>query len=248
MVPVIRIRPYGFGLGLGSVMSAPQGGATPLSRRFANLYERRPDLAVRDGVAKVAQNAGLDLAAAADLVARADGRLGLAGLGQAAPAPQAAACPPGYLPSVTCNPETQRVEVAGPGCQRCVAKSRFEQSAGLCIQSLQQYLVQQGQLAPGSATGVLNAETGNALNYLIGFGRWQDYPGGACGILTTLQLGQLGVGPQPAQTRPPGYGGQFVGATGTTYSAPTPLPFGLDMTSLLVLGGVVFGAMWFLRK
>lgn len=64
---------------------------------------------------------------------------------------------------------------------------QLDQAEDRCLRPLQLYLAQQGALSYPFATGALNDETRRALAARYGV-NWENYPGGTCGILTSIQL------------------------------------------------------------
>lgn len=165
----------------------------------------------------------------------------------------APACAPGWFAAVTCT-GTLKTETNAQGCSRCVPKTAADDSSEYCIRALQYFLAQQGSVSVAAATGSWNPETENALRYRVG-ANWGSYAGGACGILASLQAGQIiGGGPfapsVPGVTTPytPGNPSGLPPGVSSLLPASLSSMFGGASTTTLLLGAAAIAFAIFMAK
>jgi hypothetical protein len=151
-------------------------------------------------------------------------------------------CPAGWAAAIPSCPAGYNLETNTQGCQRCTPPNSADQSSQTCIQTLQYFLAQQGSVSYGAATGTWNAETQRALDYRIGTG-WRNYPGGACGIVAALQIGDIRA---PGSASGFGPGAPGASAFPFTPSSTTSAP--ISTTTLAIGGAAVLLLILLLRK
>jgi hypothetical protein len=160
------------------------------------------------------------------------------GLGDAQPA--APTCSAGFYPPPARCPNYDEFKIVSDasGCQRCEKKSPAEMSSTYCVQALQFYLQNQGQLTVADATGQWNDASRRAM--VLRFGpSWENYPGGACGLLASIGVGVV----KPGQGYNP-YGAGY---------GPGQYPYGYQPTfwttqNLLLLGGAAAVVLLLVRR